>query len=410
MRISTSQIYERGTSNMLEQQQRAMKLQEQLSSGLRVQSPSDDPIAAAQIELVNQRLSIMSLQKRNIQDLTGSFNFQEGVLSSVVSTIQSLRTIQLQAGNDSISANDRRTLAAEAQNQLDQLLASANTLDGSGNYLYSGSKGNVIPFSKTFDNTLNTFVYSYAGDNTQSFQGISDNVQVAINDPGDNVFMAIPAANGYFTVKQPVTPNTGTAEASLGTVDLSAPYVPGDYRVRFEDDGAGGVDVRVTDTTGATTYYGPSAYQADAPITFNGISLTLSGAPAIGDVLIVESGDQSIFSTIQRMIDRLNGPNSTDADRAATRTENAQLLSQLDNALTNILTYQSDLGSRLNQLESVNETNNNLELISQEILKRLSEIDTVSVAVQYNLQLVNLQAAQQSFVKIQGLSVFNYIN
>lgn len=55
MRISTSQIYQRGTVNMLQQQEKALKLYEQLSSGLRVKIPSDDPIASTQIELMNQR-------------------------------------------------------------------------------------------------------------------------------------------------------------------------------------------------------------------------------------------------------------------------------------------------------------------------------------------------------------------
>ncbi len=109
------------------------------------------------------------------------------------------------------------------------------------------------------------------------------------------------------------------------------------------------------------------------------------------------------------MINNLNKPYVSSVEKAATQTENNQLLAQIDSALGRILSVQSDLGARLNQLETAEKANNDYLDISAATLKKLREIDPVAVATELNLQLVNLQAAQLSFTRIQGLSLFNFL-
>lgn len=66
MRISTNQIYQNSLSSLLLKQERVAKLQEQLSENfLKVRYSSDDPIAFAQIELMNQRISITELLQKS---------------------------------------------------------------------------------------------------------------------------------------------------------------------------------------------------------------------------------------------------------------------------------------------------------------------------------------------------------
>lgn len=58
MRISTSMMFDTGTQNMLQLQTGLYKLQNQLSTGRRVLTPADDPVAAAQALVISQRQSI----------------------------------------------------------------------------------------------------------------------------------------------------------------------------------------------------------------------------------------------------------------------------------------------------------------------------------------------------------------
>lgn len=411
MRISTNQMYQRGLTNLLDLQERLMKLQDQQSSGLKVQSPSDDPVASAQIELMNHRIGTTELLQKNRQAVESALSLEEGILSDAINSLNRLREIQIQAGNDALSEDDRKALAVEAKNLLGQLQDYANTKDANGNYMFSGGKSAVQPFSI---NSSGQYIYN--GDSTQRFQAVTHSLQVAINDTGDNVFMRIANGNGSFTVNNTATPNTGTAVVSTGSVVSSAAYVPDNYTMSFALNSQGKLVVMVSGTTSGNVVP-PTGLSDDAPlyqdgsvISFNGMELTVRGTPQSGDSFaIAPSRNESLFSTVERMITNLNKPYKTAVDKASTQTENNQLLSQLDKAFAHISDVQADLGARLNQLESADNANKNLLDTSNAALKLLREIDPVEVATQFNIQVVNLQIAQQSFVRIQGLTLFNYL-
>lgn len=411
MRISTNQIYERGLSSILIQQERTIKLQERLANGLRVASPEDDPVATAQIELMNQRISATTLLQKNRQNAVSALSLQEGILASTVSALQRLKELQVQAGNSTLSEDDRKALAVEVSNLLLQLQDYANSKDINNDYMFSGGQTSTQPI------TLNASgQYVYNGDSTQRYQGVSGNLQIAINDTGDDIFMRIPNGNGTFAVSLTGTPNMGTASVSTGSLVNRAAYVPDTYTMSFALNTQGALVVMVAGVNSGNVLP-PTGLPDDAPlyqegmsINFNGMDMSLNGTPVAGDSFSIKpSQNESVFATVQAMIANLNQPFGTAVEKAATYTENNQLLAELDNAISTILEYQADVGARLNQLDFADDLNTNLILLSQETQKKLREIDPNAVAVDYNLQLINLQAAQQSFVRIQGLSVFNFI-
>ncbi|AAU27310.1 TPA: flagellar hook-associated protein FlgL [Legionella pneumophila] len=411
MRISTNQIYQRGLDNLLTQQERLARLQDQQASGIRVRTPSDDPVASAQIELIKQRINNIELFQNNRQAADSALRLEEGILSNAVNSLHRLREIQIQAGNPSLSEEDRKTLAVEAQALLNQLLDYANTKDSNGSYMFSGSKSLTQPVSLNLSGQ-----YVYNGDSTQRFQAVTTSLLVAVNDTGDNVFMRIPSGNGRFAIRETLTPNTGTASVSSGSVTNEAAFVPDNYTMTFALNSQGNLVVMVSGTLSGNVIP-PSGLPDDAPlyqegsaIGFNGMEMVVSGLPKAGDSFSISPAkNESIFSTVQRMINNLNKPYTSSVEKAATQTENNQLLAQIDSALGHILSVQSDLGARLNQLETAEKANNDYLDISAATLKKLREIDPVAVATELNLQLVNLQAAQLSFTRIQGLSLFNFL-
>ncbi|HAT1775830.1 flagellar hook-associated protein FlgL [Legionella pneumophila] len=411
MRISTNQIYQRGLDNLLTQQERLARLQDQQASGIRVRTPSDDPVASAQIELIKQRINNIELFQNNRQAADSALRLEEGILSNAVNSLHRLREIQIQAGNPSLSEEDRKTLAVEAQALLNQLLDYANTKDSNGSYMFSGSKSLTQPVSLNLSGQ-----YVYNGDSTQRFQAVTTSLLVAVNDTGDNVFMRIPSGNGRFAIRETLTPNTGTPSVSSGSVTNEAAFVPDNYTMTFALNSQGNLVVMVSGTLSGNVIP-PSGLPDDAPlyqegsaIGFNGMEMVVSGLPKAGDSFSISPAkNESIFSTVQRMINNLNKPYTSSVEKAATQTENNQLLAQIDSALGHILSVQSDLGARLNQLETAEKANNDYLDISAATLKKLREIDPVAVATELNLQLVNLQAAQLSFTRIQGLSLFNFL-
>ncbi|ARG97783.1 flagellar hook-associated protein FlgL [Legionella micdadei] len=410
MRISTTQIFLQGLNGVLAQQAETLKLQQQLSSQKKIQSPADDPIGAAQIELMMQRINLTENMEKNRESAVSEISYEESILSNVINVIQRLRELQVQSGNTALSEGDREAMSEEAKNLLDQLVDLGNAQDSNGYYLFSGSKTSTQPF------TLNAGQYIYNGDQTQRSQIISSGLQIAVNDNGNDIFMRIPNGNGTFTVTQTSTPNTGTVAATTGSVIDPAAYVVDNYTVNFVLNSLNQMVVMVT---GAST--GPiipstglpddaPLYQDGGTINFNGVQVTFHGTPNAGDSFAVNpSRNESIFSTAVRIVANLKQSFSTAADKAAVETENNQLLEQLDSALNNILAFRAQVGARLNQLDVAAQVNNDVLEISEETLHTVQDVNLAEAAVKLNLQQVYLQAAQQSFARIQGLTVFNYI-
>lgn len=411
MRISTSGIYRHAVNAMQIQQEKTSKLQEQLSTGYRVRVPSDDPIAAAQIELMDQRISYTENLQHNVVAARGKLEFEEKVLEGSVSALQRLREIQVNAGDGALSDSDRKSLADEAQSLLNQLQGDANSKDSEGFYLFSGGRASTPAVSL---NAFNQYVYN--GDSTQRFQAITHSSQVAINDTGDTVYMGIPNGNGRFSISQTATPNTGTAVLTSGVVSNASAFVEDNYTVSFALNTQGDL-VYLVNGTNSGNVIPASGLPDDAPlykdggtVSFNGIEVGVTGMPNAGDAFSIQpSHNESIFSIVQNMITNLNQPRTTATEKAYVLTENNQLLNELDSALNHISNFQSDIGNRLNQLTRAETSNIELITTSKDTLKTLREIDPTEVAVEFNLQLINLQAAQKSYVSIMGMSIFNYI-
>lgn len=410
MRISTNQVYQNGLSSLLSQQERVTKLQEQLASGIKVQFSYEDPISFAQIEWMTQRISTTELLQKNCLNATNALSLEESILSDCINNIQRLREIQVQAGDSSLSQSERQTLSIEASELLTQIQALANSKDNNGDYLFSGGQTTTEPFTLDTTGQLN-----YNGDSTQRFQLIGSSLQIAINDPGDGIFMCIPGGNGSFSISNSNS-NTGTASINTGSVTNYSAYIPDDYMINFTLNSAGNLVVMVSGASSGNVIPASGLpddaplYQEGMSLSFNGMAMQLSGMPQSGDSFSVTPAQNvSIFTTIQEMITNLNLPFDSAVNKAATLTQNNQLLAQLDSALENIISTLANIGSRLNQVSSTQDANEDLINASQIAVKFLSEADPVVVATEFNQELVNLQAAQQSFVRIQGLSIFNYI-
>ncbi|MCC5792470.1 MAG: flagellar hook-associated protein FlgL [Legionellaceae bacterium] len=408
MRISSNQIFLRGLNNMQTQQAQVLKLQQQLSSGKKIETPADDPIAAARIDLMKMRIDHAESLQQNRQSAEGTLRFEEGILSNSVAVLQRLRDLQIQAGNDGMSSTDREAIAVEASNLLEQLQGLANTQDSNGYYIFSGSKSNTQTITRSADQ------FFYNGDETRRYQDITSGLQIALSDTGQELFMRIANGNGDFSVR--AHSNNGTISASSGSVFDRSAYVEDEYTLNIMENSAGEKVVMVTGANEGDVLPlsgdvdDAPLYQSGEAIRFNGLEITLRGNPDIGDgFTIAPSVNESVFSTVSRMVNNLRQPFDSSVDKARVQTENNQILEQLDNAFDTLLGVQADIGARLNQLDVADKINEDLIFISRNTLMQLENVDMAETAVALNLQMVYLQAAQQSFGKIQGLTVFNYL-
>ena len=88
---------------------------------------------------------------------------------------------------------------------------------------------------------------------------------------------------------------------------------------------------------------------------------------------------------------------------------NPTVLNHIDAAMENVLTTQAKVGSRLNVVDSQKMTNEDHILTTKSAISDLEDLDYAEAISRMNLQLTGLQAAQQAYTKVQGLSLFNFI-
>jgi len=402
MRISTGQIQLQGIAAVLEQQAQLTKTQLQLSTGKRVLTPADDPAAASLGLELNQTLAVTQQYQTNADSAKTRLGNEEVVLDSVTALLQNVRTLAVQANNATLGAENRAAIAAEVRQRVEELLGYANSRDGNGEYLFAGHQGQTQPFASTVGGT-----FTYSGDQGQRYLQIGPTRQLAVGDSGTEVFQAVRNGNGTFVTNYNAG-NSGSGVINPGTV--SGTFAPDTYTLAFTQVlSTDPITYTVTRASDSATVASGS-YTSGAAISFAGVQTSVSGTPANGDTFTVTpSANQDIFTTLQNLANALTAPTSAAGAQAKLNNNINRALTDIDQALGNILEVRAQVGTRLNAIDAQKDLNSAFVLEVQKTLASVQDIDYAEAASRLNSQLVALQAAQQTYVKVQGLSLFDYL-
>ena len=146
------------------------------------------------------------------------------------------------------------------------------------------------------------------------------------------------------------------------------------------------------------------------PVDF-GSQVVVTGTPKVGDSFTVTpSNSQSIFQTVQNAIGILRSPVGA-STYSTTQLSNdlALQLSNLDQAMSQVSDVLSTVGANERELEALANTSSDLVIQYSATITDIQGLDYNETYSDYTRQQVNLEAAQKSFVKIAGLSLFDYI-
>lgn len=182
MRISTNSIYENGTNRLNDLQSGLDKTARQISTGRRILSPSDDPVASARVQDLSQQQSVNKQFGTNRQNAESALAFMDSTLAGVTELMQDAKTLIVAAGNGSYTNSDRGAVATELRGRFEQLLALANSTDESGNYIFSGYQIGTPAFAKTANGA------QYQGDQGQRLVQVDSARKMAVNESGQNIF------------------------------------------------------------------------------------------------------------------------------------------------------------------------------------------------------------------------------
>ncbi|MCP1675614.1 flagellar hook-associated protein 3 FlgL [Natronocella acetinitrilica] len=403
MRVSTNQFQQTSTNSILDQQSKLLKTQQQLATGRKILTPSDDPAGAARVLDLEKSIGQVEQFNRNLDRAEFALKTEESVLEETGNIIQRVRELTVQSLNATQDGANRKIIAAEIRQLQDQLVQLANTQDGTGEFIFAGSNTRTRPFA------LGDGDVNYTGDQTQRLVQAGPSRQLATNHTGFETFMRIREGNGEFTTAA-APGNGGTAVIDGGRILDRTVAFDGPYTIAFTEQANGELTYTVSNAGGNLVEDAP--YNRGDAIVFDGREVAISGTPVDGDSFeVAPAGFNSLFGMLDDLAAALeaSGSNETSVDRSRFLNAGNSALGNLDQALDNILNIRSEVGARLNAVDGERRANESSLLDLREAKSNIEDVDYAKAISELNLRQVGLQAAQQSYVRIQGLSLFNFL-
>ena len=188
---------------------------EQLSTGKRVNQPSDDPTAAAEDVLNLSQQAQVAQYTQTTGSLNGLFQTADSAIGSVITALNQAVSVGTEASSGTLSASDQQAAAASIQSVLDQVVQLANT-SYEGSYIFGGTEVGSAPFSSGANGV------TYSGDDGVNQATIAEGLTISTNVPGSQLFMQ-PGSDVIGSLEQLVTAvqNGDTTAASDATTAVS---------------------------------------------------------------------------------------------------------------------------------------------------------------------------------------------
>ena len=286
MRISTSQFYESTAANYQKNFAKVVKTSEEASSLVRVNTAADDPVGASRLLQLGTQASMLAQYETNASTIKATLGTTEAVMNSIGNVLQRAKELAVGAGNAGYTDADRQANASELAQIEEQLLSLMNSKDENGKYIFAGSKGDTIPFTRNNDGS-----YSYNGDQVTLDLPVGDTMSMATNSTGWEVFQqAVNTSRSQVTMTAPAV-NDGRVVLSDGQVSSSVSYNSkfrsGEpYTVEFTS----GTQLKITDSGGNDVTaeasqggaFDPNSKSGQA-VQFRGLELTLNINLQAGD-------------------------------------------------------------------------------------------------------------------------------
>jgi flagellar hook-associated protein 3 FlgL len=389
-------------NGILSAEQQIAQTQDQLSTGKNINSPADNPVGEVQLLQLDTVNSQNTQYISNGQSANTNLTLEEQALSSSTTTLQSIRDLVVEANSGTNNASDLQNIATQISQLESQLQGVANSQNAQGQYLFAGFSTSTQPFVRSATGAM-----SYVGDSGSTSVAINGGTSVQSGDPGSSVFMNIPGGNGTFATAA-ASANTGTGVVDAGSVTNAAAFTPpGQYTITF----TGPTTYNVTDPTGAPVVTGGTYDPTQgSQISFNGVEVGITGAPAAGDSFTVTpSTKTSVFDTLDNLVNALNSTGSGSAAKARLASQLGGALQNIDQSLNQVSNVSASVGSRIDLVSSVASTVNTDSTTVSEQISNINDLDYAKASAQYSQEIVALQAAEQSYAAVDGLSLFKFL-
>jgi flagellar hook-associated protein 3 FlgL len=397
MRISTANAYDTGIATLMQRQLDMSNLQNQMTTGKRVNQASDDPAAAAIAERAVAAQGQITATQRAVSASQTVMTQTESSLGDAGNLLQSARALIVQAGNATLADSDRQSIATQLQSIRSQLLGIANTSNGAGSYIFGGQASTQKPFIETPGGV------QYAAAPGQTLAGGGTNLPLTTD--GNAVWMTAPTGNGVFATS--AAPSVTDATIDTGSVSDPSALTGANYTLSFSV--SGGVTTYAVLKNGAATAVTAAPYVSGQAITVDGMTVAVSGTPSTGDQFQItpSTPTQSVFGTLDTAISQLSTPGQTGSQIAQTVSSTLQ---SMDSVMNHLEAARGVAGDVLNSIDNVTDRLNAQNLAATTTQSNAEDVDMVSAISSFQNEQNGYDAALKSYAMVQQLSLFQYVN
>lgn len=174
--------------NLNRSAERLQMLQEQLSSGKRINRFSDDPNDARKTLSLHTESKQLEQFSANVLEAKETLTFSSSVLNDIADTLSRIKDLSLQASDGAITQKERSAIAVEVNELLENLLTSSNSTR-LGKYIFSGTETNIAPFEAVRSTDGKITDVQYKGNREAIKYPIGPGINIQVNRTGDEIFL-----------------------------------------------------------------------------------------------------------------------------------------------------------------------------------------------------------------------------
>lgn len=355
------------------------KMQNQLSTGKEISKPSDDPYKASRIVKMYADISGNEQYNDNITDVTNFLDVTDTSITQISSLYSRVRELLVSAGNATYGSEEMQSIQDEMKVKVNQLSQLLNT-SFDGKYVFGGTKVDSKPVTvvdgklQYADSDGNGITVYKDADGKYTTSEAEENTQVSIGDINRNEIES--------EISKIDTDNDGVAD-DLTNADRLKEL--NDIKKGIISYNQINADMKIEISQGVVVNYNKTATEILEFTDPDDPTRTINVSDLFSDII--------------------NNLNSEDGKEALT----GENLSDLDKAISNLLTKSSEVGAMQNRMETAatqNETeNDNLTAI----LSNVEDIDITEKTIEFATLMTVYKASLQISANILPQTIMDYL-
>jgi len=391
---SLTSIYDSVASALQLHGRAITRLQEQASTGNRVNRGSDSPSDAYRILGLNSQDRSLASYKENVTELTGNLEISSTIIADMSTEMADTRTLLTQIVGGVYDAEGQKRIADKLNNSIEQLVSLANTKQA-GQYLFGGNNTISAPYHVVREGGTITEVIYQGSDESRSID-VAPGLDIEAYHVGDTIFRCDDRGDPVFLGRTGAAAGTGTSNVR-GDVWLTVDHDGTDYRISI-DDGASFVTV-------------PAGGQTNQAVTDSRTGRVLyvdtTRIDSTGVEMVRVPGTYDAFGTLISLRDVLLN------ERGLSREE---LLDCLDKCVAaveeirNLLVQaQVSTGSKVAFLDTLKNNLESMQFSTTDETTRLQEADIAQIAIDLSRREVLYQMSLSVAGKLMTMSLLDFI-